>query len=131
LVGLLALAGAVVVLARSGNFSLIPVAGLEERLRGLLDTILIARPRFKELVGHPLLVLGLTWRWPVPGKLLLLTAGLLGQVSLVNTFSHYHTPLVMSLIRTGHGVWMGVLLGLAAGWLLRRAGLGLSPERVG
>jgi hypothetical protein len=44
--------------------------------------------------------------------LVALLAGV-GQVSLVNTFCHFHTPLVVSLLRTGHGLWIGALIGVA------------------
>ena len=35
-----------------------------------------------------------------------------GQVSLVNTFCHLHTPLYVSFLRTGHGHWIGAAVGV-------------------
>jgi hypothetical protein len=51
--------------------------------------------------------------------------GTIGQVSLVNTFGHVHTSLVISLIRDFNGIWLGavvaVLLWLVLGVILRYA----------
>lgn len=129
--------GALVVLAvvvsRSGNDGAVGVSGLELRVRAILDRLLYARPRFKEfLIGHPALVVALllaaTGRrnWALPFFLV----GALGQVSLLNTFCHLHTPLPVSLWRALLGVGIGAIIGVVAyavldGVALRR----LSPAR--
>jgi len=38
--------------------------------------------------------------------------GGIGQVSLLNTFCHFHMPLRVGLLRTAHGMWLGALLGV-------------------
>ncbi|HHW98333.1 MAG TPA: hypothetical protein GX738_01730, partial [Firmicutes bacterium] len=38
--------------------------------------------------------------------------GLIAQLSLVNTFEHLHHPILLSLIRSGLGLAIGVTLGL-------------------
>ncbi|MFN3690701.1 MAG: DUF5693 family protein, partial [Fimbriimonadales bacterium] len=48
-------------------------------------------------------------RW-LPLLMLLAT---IGQVSIVNTFCHLHSPLLVSLQRTGWGILIGVGLGFA------------------
>jgi hypothetical protein len=57
--------------------------------------------------------------------------GIIGQVSLLNTFCHIHTPLMLSLTRDLAGLALGALIGVAlfcaAEWLIgvfgtRRAG---------
>ncbi|MFB6285098.1 MAG: DUF5693 family protein [Candidatus Bipolaricaulia bacterium] len=108
-------AALLVALLRSGNFSIIPVPDLERELRNVLEQLLIVRPRFKEfLIGHPALLLWISlgairWRaWAVG----LLALGMLGQASIVNSFLHLHTPLWVSLLRTFHGLWLGLLFGL-------------------
>lgn len=98
-------------LLRTGNEGM-TVSGLELKLRSLFDHYLGVRPRTKEfLVGHPLLLLtfylGYRHRW-----LPLLLLGAIGQVSLVNTYTHVHTPLVISFFRTFNGLWLGLLLGI-------------------
>ena len=126
---LLLLAGGVLLwLLRSGNEGILPVSLAELRLRAWLDEAFFARPRFKEmLLGYPALVLlaatkgcrptvALSPRW----RLVLLVAAGVGQVSLVNSFCHAHTPLAVSLLRTFHGLWMGTVVGLGA-WGLSRA----------
>lgn len=104
------------ILHRSGNTDGL-VSGVEERVRGLLEGLLIARPRFKEfLLGHPLLFLfgaGVchdqrSERW----RPFLLFFGLIGQVSILNTFAHAHTPLSLSLLRTGNGLLLGFVFGM-------------------
>ncbi|MDI6828546.1 MAG: DUF5693 family protein, partial [Armatimonadota bacterium] len=79
--------------------------------------ILFVRPRTKEfLIGHPAMFLGITSllsrrrAWGLP----LIALGTLGQVSMLNTFCHIHTPLVLSAIRTLNGL----VLGLALGWIV-------------
>jgi hypothetical protein len=46
--------------------------------------------------------------------------GSIGQVSMVNSFCHLHTPLLMTVTRTFNGLWLGVLFGLLLTWLVRR-----------
>jgi ABC-type nitrate/sulfonate/bicarbonate transport system permease component len=31
---------------------------------------------------------------------------------MMNTFSHAHTPIVLSLLRTVHGIWLGIIIGV-------------------
>jgi hypothetical protein len=97
-------------------------------MRDALETWLGARPRFKEFaLGHPLLIGGLLlWKktsseqkisWLVR---LLLLGGLIGQISIINTFTHYHTPLIWGILRTVHGAWIGALLTVLVWAFLRR-----------
>lgn len=97
---------------RSGNTG--TVSDLEIMFRQALDQILGVRPRTKEfLAGHPAMLVALYFgykkRW-LPFVLL----GAIGQVSMVNTFSHFHTPILVSVIRTFHGLWIGLVIGMAA-----------------
>ena len=117
----LALAG-LFMLARSGNFT-IPVPGIEKQLRGMLEAALMIRPRTKEfLIGYPALILAILlflkgrkdWLW------LWLAAGVIGPISLMNTFSHIHSPLLVSFLRSVIGVVLGVLIGGAAGAIYLR-----------
>lgn len=104
--------GVYVLLIRTGNEGSAFAPAWERQFRHLLDVALEVRPRTKEfLVGHPLLLLGyyLGYR---DRRLLLWIVGILGQSSIINTFSHIHTPLVISLLRTLNGIWLGLLIGL-------------------
>ena len=117
---LVAVAVATVYVGRTGNF-VIPVPDWEVRLREFLETALPYRPRTKELfIGHPLLVLGFGlygWGWRRLG-LWIAVLGSVGQVSMVNTFTHIHSSLISAISRTFGGLLLGgligcVLLGLA------------------
>jgi len=112
---LVALGAIAFALTRSGNAPVVSPSGLEVKLRGLLEATLVIRPRTKEfLLGHPALMLAValalrgrrTWL-----PLVALVAGL-GQVSLLNTFCHFHTPLAISLLRTVNGLWVGAVIGI-------------------
>jgi hypothetical protein len=127
-------AAAFVLLARSGNNPVFAgSSGLEDKLRLILEKLLVARPRTKEfLVGYPLFWLALSWvkdKWLVKDHWfysLLVLGALVCQVSLINTFCHFHTPLWFSLLRCFHGLWVGTLVGLGLVWvlsILRRKGL--------
>ncbi len=110
--GVILALGLLIYVSRTGNES-VAVSGLELELRNLLDKLLVVRPRTKEfLIGHPLLMLffylGYQHKY-----LPLLILGAIGQVSLVNTFAHMHTPLLISVFRSFNGLWLGVLLGVA------------------
>jgi len=99
---------------RSGNESGVGVSGLELHFRAVLDRVFGVRPRTKEvLIGHPLLVLAFARAMAGKrgGLWALLALGTVGQVSMVNTFSHLHTPILVSVARTLHGLWVGALLG--------------------
>lgn len=110
--GAMAIAVAVYVL-RTGNEGM-AVSGLELQFRSMLDQFLGVRPRTKEfLLGHPALLLLLLYGYRDNRFLPLLLLGAIGQASLVNTFAHVHTPLVISLLRAFNGIWIGILLGLA------------------
>lgn len=109
-------------LLRSGNEPGLGVSGLEIKLRALLDRLLLVRPRSKEILfAHPLLTLSLILlaRGVRRGLWLGLTAGAIGQVSIINTFCHLHTPLLISLLRVGQGLWIGLAGGLIL-WLIIR-----------
>ncbi len=106
--------GVVFALGRTGNSGLPLVSSLELKSRVVLQHLLVARPRTKEyLIGDPFMVLtfalaaaGLR-RWVLPAAML----GAIGQVGLVNSFSHIHTPLIYALARTVYALMIGSVLG--------------------
>lgn len=108
------------VVARSGNDSGLGASDLELRFRALLDRYLGARPRTKEfMLGHPALLLGLAMATLPRGRpcaLPLVLLGIIGQVGMLNSFCHLHTPLKLTVLRTFHGLWAGGLIGLILIW---------------
>lgn len=114
-VGVAALA---LVVMRRGNVPLIGASEFELALRSWLSQE-FARPRFKELLGHPMTVIGAAAAargWPVWIVGPLLTGGVIAQASILNSFSHYHTPLPVSLERTVVAWVLGTLLGAVGAW---------------
>lgn len=129
---LLVLGAVGLMLIRTGNEAPTAVPDWELRLRALLESVMNVRPRTKEfLIGHPALLLGAAMltaghtRW-LPLVMLLAT---IGQVSIVNTFCHLHSPLLVSLQRTGWGILIGMAFGVALLLLLRRLNLPLTAQR--
>lgn len=105
-----------VMLLRSGNEGPVGVIAGEGSFRAFLEHALAVRPRTKELLGHPLLVLFLvTLPWRSRLSLLFALAGIVGQVSVLNTFEHLHTPLLITLQRVGIGLLIGVVIGAVLG----------------
>ncbi len=101
-------------LGRTGNSGLPLLSSLELKSRVILQRVLVARPRTKEyLIGDPFMVLAFALaalgagRWVLPAAMV----GAIGQVGLVNSFSHIHTPLVYALARTVYALVIGSVLG--------------------
>jgi hypothetical protein len=114
---------------RSGNQATGAILPMEMELRAALDRFLGVRPRTKEVfLGHPALMLALLLavRRVRKGLWLLFAAGAIGQVSLLNSLCHIHTPLMLTGLRVLNGIWVGALGGLilCALWDL----LGGAPE---
>ena len=117
LVALALLLLALALLRRGNDAPVVPE--LELKLRSLLQDVMV-RPRFKEVFGHALFPLALLLPWPkwVQNGLLFLAA--LGVASILNTFSHFHTPLAISFFRVVNGALLGLSLGLLGVMLVRR-----------
>jgi len=116
---LLAVAAASVALyvLRSGNVTFLKPSETEDAFRTFLENILVARPRNKEfLVGYPagLLFIFFYLRRNFAILPLLAVFMQMGQVSAVNSLCHFHTPLMLSLLRIFNGLWLGVVIGLGA-----------------
>lgn len=107
---------AVVLLARTGNIG-VPLSSAEQQLRQALEARLVARPRTKEfLLGYPALVLaGAAAASDLRETALALALlGTVGTAGAINSFSHLHTPLVHTLWRTVHALWLGAVLAFPA-----------------
>jgi len=107
-----------ILLMRSGNEPIFAVSDIESSFRGVLETIFAVRPRTKEfLIGHPLLILAFYTLRARPVKLsslafICLVGGIIGQISIFNTFCHFHTPIMLSVWRTIIGLVLGSIGGL-------------------
>jgi Family of unknown function (DUF5693) len=89
----------------------------------VLTNVLSVRPRFKEfLVGFPCMML-IAALAPLHrravGWLLALGAGV-GIGDVIDTFSHLHTPLSISLLRIVNGLIVGVIVGSIVVYVYRK-----------
>jgi hypothetical protein len=112
------LAGAAYVyISRSGNQSDITPSTFELALRSNLTSVLGVRPRTKEfLIGFPLMMLLPTLQLEhkrIAGWLFAIGIAI-GTSDIVDTFSHLHTPLLVSLLRVVNGAVLGVIFGIIA-----------------
>lgn len=101
---------------RTGNEAV--TVGAELRFRQLLEDILYVRPRTTQfLIGLPLFFFGLylTMLKKKYAKLFL-AAGFLAFASMVGTFTHLHTPLYVSGLRTLYSALSGIILGFV--WIV-------------
>ncbi|WP_371372048.1 DUF5693 family protein [Sporomusa aerivorans] len=107
-----------VFVGRSGHTAGVPVPAFELKLRAFLEQVMYARPREKEfLIGHPafmLAVLAIYRKWPRLVQYLLIVAATIAQGSLVETFAHMRTPVLMSTIRGWDGMLLGAVIGAVA-----------------
>lgn len=112
----------IIYVGRTGNLPLVPVPPWEIIIRDYLEEILTIRPRFKEfLFGHPFLFLlplvKIYLSIPLL-KFFMVIMATIGQVTIINSFSHLHTPLLTTMIRTAHGYWLAVPFALIYGVIL-------------
>ncbi|WP_248929399.1 DUF5693 family protein [Paenibacillus hamazuiensis] len=100
-------------LSRTGNEG--QASAIEKLFRSFLENTLGVRPRTKEfLFAHPLFLLGGFLAARYRGALILILLGVIGQASIVDTFCHLHTPILISLTRVVYGITFGALIGYAA-----------------
>ncbi|SMP45205.1 DUF5693 family protein [Anoxynatronum buryatiense] len=132
--GFLLVAGYIYI-ARTGHEGNLQPTEIEMIIRNILEESLLVRPRTKEFtVAFPALLLG-AYLASLRYKSLIFLAGLaavIGQTSIVNTFSHLRTPVLVSVIRTAYSMAAGIgfsviYLALMIGfvWLLERWGVRL------
>ncbi|MDE2481413.1 MAG: hypothetical protein KGN02_04400 [bacterium] len=133
LAGIVVIAAGAILMMRSGNQSDIAPTQFELMLRHGLTDALSVRPRFKEFVlGFPFLMLlpalASAHRRAI-GWLLALGIGV-GVGDLVDTFSHLHTPILISLLRVTNGLVIGAIIGVILIGIYRRARTALGILRV-
>ncbi len=119
ILGFLMIAGYIYI-ARTGHEGSLQPTEIEMIIRNILEEKLLVRPRTKEFtVAFPALIMG-AYIASLKFKSLIFISGLaavIGQTSIVNTFSHLRTPVVVSVIRT--------LYSLAAGTFFAALYLGI------
>lgn len=98
-------------ISRTGNTG--SVSAIELQVRQALEQILYVRPRTKEfLIGFPLFVVALyVAKRNVKASYFLLVPAVIGFLSMVNTFTHLHIPLSISLLRSVYSIIFGFIIG--------------------
>lgn len=98
-------------LIRSGNTG--AAASWELQLRQWLEDVLLVRPRTKEfLIGFPALIVGILLTARTRHGWWLYAVGSIGTASAIDTFAHFHTPLLISLLRTAYAIGFGYVIGV-------------------
>ncbi|MCQ2373585.1 MAG: DUF5693 family protein [Phascolarctobacterium sp.] len=101
---------------RSGHTGGVPVPAIELKMRAFLEQVMYARPREKEfMIGHPAFFLAVMAAYRMAPRLwqfALVCAAVIGQGSLVQTFCHMRTPVIMSFVRALDGYAVGVVFGI-------------------
>ncbi|GAB6085256.1 DUF5693 family protein [Alkaliphilus crotonatoxidans] len=137
LIGAVVLFVGYIYMARTGHETTVQASQLEILVRNMLENKLLARPRIKEfLIGIPALTLGIYAAKRGYKNIIIFAAGfaaVLGQTSIINTFSHLRTPLYLSAVRTVYGIILGVIIGTIGILLLEliRLCLGYMKNKYG
>ena len=96
------------------------ISGLEAAMRQFLNDTMGVRPRSKEfLIGYPATILYLMYAAKRPVLWVLTIPLVIGQVSLVNTYAHIHTPLLIALQRSLNGLILGIVVAVIAVLLVK------------
>lgn len=102
-----------VVALRSGNVASVP--SFEVHFREFMERVMSLRPRTKEFViGYPMLVL--YWylvRHNIFAEYreVVRLGAVLAFCSAINTFCHFHTEILLSVLRVFNGWWLGLMIG--------------------
>lgn len=103
-------------IVRSGNNTIVPVSPHEARFREVLETLLYARPRTKEiLLAYPVLMFslyGVNRLFKFKRLWIGATIATMAPISIINTFAHIHSPLLISLLRSFNGIVVGCIIGV-------------------
>lgn len=100
-------------MTRTGNGG--NVSALEMSFRTFLENTVGVRPRNKEfLLAHPLFILGAFMALRYRNAAFIMIIAVIGQLSMVDTFAHIHSPIMISLIRGLLGLGLGLIIGVIA-----------------
>lgn len=98
-------------LSRTGNSG--SASGIEKTFRTLLENTVGVRPRFKEfLLGHPIFIAAVFVALKYRHAVYVMIIASIGQLSMVDTFAHIHTPIWISLVRDLLGMGLGIIVAL-------------------
>lgn len=118
--------GALVILAAAGYYYLSrtgnagSVSSYEMAFRTFMENTFGVRPRTKEfLMAHPLFIVGAFAAIKYRKAIYVMIIAVIGQLSMVDTFAHIHSPILISLVRGLLGLGMGLIFGIIAAGVWR------------
>lgn len=114
--------GGVFYILRTGNISSEAVWGFEMKMRSALEQLMFVRPRTQEfLIGYPSIFLALEFleKRKELGIIFSLIS-LITPISIMNSFCHIHTPIILTLFRTLNGFILGSIVGYILIIIVRR-----------
>jgi len=105
------LLGLLIVVLRSGNTS--SASSIELAFRSFLEKYLIARPRTKELIAFPILMLIVMFATYKSKALFFLAAvvGMIGIEDIVNSFCHIRMPVLVTTLSSTYSLIFGIIIG--------------------
>jgi len=101
------------VLLRSGNNLVSSVSSIELMFRNILEKYLVARPRTKELIAFPVLMLivFLSLKSNKQFYFLAVLVAMIGIENVVNSFCHIRMPVLVTLLSTTYSLIFGIIVG--------------------
>jgi len=108
---LLVIFGGIIYIRRSGNAG--NASSFELEMRNMLEKLLYVRPRTKEfMLGYPAIFIAYYMlKNNIKYAQYMLILGAIATMSTVNTFTHLHTPIIYSLLRSVYGIILGAIVG--------------------
>ena len=105
----------IVLILRSGNYMIPYIPLLDAPIRESVESFFTIRPRTKEfLIGYPFLLLTFIYvdrEWNRNSVWFFNVLGSVALISIINSFCHIHTPLIISLLRVVIGIGFGICMG--------------------
>ena len=105
----------IILLLRSGNAPAGLASGAELKFRAALETLLVARPRSKELLTFPIFMLlgyASMKKYKVVSFFIML-AGVIGLADVVNSFSHIRMELQIASLSTIFSLAFSIIIGIS------------------
>lgn len=102
-----------VLILRSGNNLITSVSSAELIIRNFLEKYLVARPRTKELIAFPILMLiGILSNYKHKQlAFLAMIIGMIGIEGVVNSFCHIRMPILITTISSIYSLIFGIIIG--------------------
>jgi len=101
------------IVARSGNTMTSTASSFELMFRNFLEKYLVARPRTKELIAFPLLMLIPYFAFNKNKEFcfFMMGAGMIGIENVINSFCHIRMPIMVTTLSTIYSLIFGIIIG--------------------